>query len=163
MSRFRIACITLAAVFAFASTLGPFAAVTAEEAAAARIMRGNGEKPTGSRPTGITRDGSHVHRSGSRRSTVPDGSCSTPSRTASRSARSTSARNTSLPGRIKNVEIDGDHGARAEGSGTMFILMLHSDVDDDGTFDFVFVDPPHVADKAVIEGTTMVAHAIKAP
>ena len=47
--------------------------------------------------------------------------------------------------------------------GTQFILMLHSDVDDDGTFDFVFVDPPHVADKAVFEGSTMIAHVISAP
>lgn len=47
--------------------------------------------------------------------------------------------------------------------GTLFVVMLHSDVDRDGTFDFVFVDERNVADRAVFEGTTMIAHAIAAP
>ena len=47
--------------------------------------------------------------------------------------------------------------------GTMYIAMLHSDVNNDETFDFVFVDEVNVADKAVFEGTTMIAHVIKAP
>ena len=48
--------------------------------------------------------------------------------------------------------------------GTPFIAMLHADSDDDQTFDFVFVDGgPHVEDKAVFEGMTMIAHVVKAP
>ncbi|MEM9176732.1 MAG: hypothetical protein AAGC67_16025 [Myxococcota bacterium] len=48
--------------------------------------------------------------------------------------------------------------------GTPFIAMLHADVDDDQTFDFVFVDGgPHVEDKAVFEGTRMIAHVVEAP
>ncbi len=47
--------------------------------------------------------------------------------------------------------------------GTRFVVMLHSDVNEDGTFDFVFVDERNVADKAVFEGTTMIAHVIAAP
>ena len=44
-------------------------------------------------------------------------------------------------------------------TGTPFVAMLHSDVDGDETFDFVFVDGgPNVEDIAVFEGTTMVAH-----
>jgi len=65
-------------------------------------------------------------------------------------------------GTHENVEISVTT-APEPAKGTMFILMLHSDVDDDGTFDFVFVDPPHVADKAVFEGMTMIAHVISAP
>ncbi len=47
--------------------------------------------------------------------------------------------------------------------GTPFLIMLHSDVDHDETFDFVFVDERNVLDKAVFEGTTMIAHPIAAP
>jgi len=47
--------------------------------------------------------------------------------------------------------------------GTMFIVMLHSDVNDNKQFDFVFVDDRNVLDKAVFEGSTMIAHAIAAP
>ncbi|MEM1229788.1 MAG: hypothetical protein AAGI15_04565 [Pseudomonadota bacterium] len=47
--------------------------------------------------------------------------------------------------------------------GTMFIVMLHSDVNNDETFDFVFVDERNVADKAVFEGGKMIGHAIAAP
>ncbi|MEM6959932.1 MAG: hypothetical protein AAF645_29900, partial [Myxococcota bacterium] len=42
--------------------------------------------------------------------------------------------------------------------GTPFLVMLHSDVNEDETFDFVFVDERDVADRAVFEGTTMIAH-----
>lgn len=45
----------------------------------------------------------------------------------------------------------------------MYVAMLHSDVNNDETFDFVFVDELNVADKAVFEGKTMIAHVIKAP
>lgn len=47
--------------------------------------------------------------------------------------------------------------------GTMFIVMLHLDVNDNREFDFVFVDERNVLDKAVFEGSTMIAHAIAAP
>lgn len=47
--------------------------------------------------------------------------------------------------------------------GTRFLVMLHHDVNEDGTFDFVFVDERNVKDKAVFEGTTMIAHVIEAP
>ncbi len=47
--------------------------------------------------------------------------------------------------------------------GTRFIVMLHSDVDRDETFDFFFVDEVNVADKALFEGTTMIGHVIEAP
>ena len=66
-------------------------------------------------------------------------------------------------GTHSNVSID-VATAPEPAPGTPFIAMLHSDVDDDQTFDFVFVDGgPHVEDKAVIEGTTMVAHVVKVP
>ncbi|MCI5045477.1 MAG: hypothetical protein MRY72_12335 [Aquisalinus sp.] len=48
-------------------------------------------------------------------------------------------------------------------SGDMFIVMLHRDVDEDREFDFVFVDENHVEDRAVFEGSTMIAHVIAAP
>jgi len=47
--------------------------------------------------------------------------------------------------------------------GEMFIVMLHSDVDDDKEFDFVFVNEREVEDKAVFEGTTMIGHPYAAP
>lgn len=47
--------------------------------------------------------------------------------------------------------------------GTMFIVMLHSDVNNDEMFDFVFVDEVNVADKAVFEGGKMIGHPIAAP
>jgi hypothetical protein len=47
--------------------------------------------------------------------------------------------------------------------GDMFIVMLHRDMNENLKFDFVFVDEKNVLDKAVFEGTTMVAHAIAAP
>lgn len=48
--------------------------------------------------------------------------------------------------------------------GTMFLVMLHSDSNKDGVFDFVFVeDGINVEDRAVFEGNTMVAHVFAAP
>lgn len=47
--------------------------------------------------------------------------------------------------------------------GEMFIVMLHLDVNENREFDFVFVDDRSVVDKAVFEGTTMIAHAFAAP
>ena len=48
-------------------------------------------------------------------------------------------------------------------SGTMLLVMLHSDSNSDGVFDFVFVDDTHVEDRAVFEGTRMIAHVFAAP
>jgi hypothetical protein len=47
--------------------------------------------------------------------------------------------------------------------GTPFLVMLHRDVNEDGTFDFVFVDERNVRDAAVFEGHKMIAHVIAAP
>ena len=49
-------------------------------------------------------------------------------------------------------------------AGTMYLVMLHSDSDSDGVFDFVFVeDGVNVEDRAVFEGTRMVAHVFAVP
>ena len=48
-------------------------------------------------------------------------------------------------------------------AGTPFLIMLHSDVNQDRTFDFVFVDERNVLDAAVFEGSMMIAHVISAP
>ena len=48
-------------------------------------------------------------------------------------------------------------------TGEMFIVMLHSDVDNDQEFDFVFVNEREVEDKAVFEGMQMIAHPYPAP
>lgn len=70
---------------------------------------------------------------------------------------------TYLPaGTSKNVSVK-VATAPEPSSGTRFVAMLHSDVNDDQTFDFVFVDERNVADKAVFEGTTMIAHVVAAP
>ena len=47
--------------------------------------------------------------------------------------------------------------------GEMFIVMLHRDVNENRVFDFVFVDERNVLDKAVFEGTMMIAHPFAAP
>ena len=47
--------------------------------------------------------------------------------------------------------------------GTMFLVMLHSDSNEDGVFDFVFVDDTHVEDRAVFEGNRMIAHVFAVP
>lgn len=48
-------------------------------------------------------------------------------------------------------------------AGEMFLVMLHSDVNEDQVFDFVFVDERNVLDRAVFEGMTMIAHIFPAP
>ena len=47
--------------------------------------------------------------------------------------------------------------------GTMFIVMLHNDVNENQVFDFVFVDEVNVLDKAVFEGTKMIGFPFAAP
>ena len=47
--------------------------------------------------------------------------------------------------------------------GDKFIVMLHHDVNENQEFDFVFVDVYNVLDKAVFEGSMMIAHMIVAP
>ena len=63
-------------------------------------------------------------------------------------------------GTNRNVEITVDE---EPAPGTMFLVMLHLDVNGNHEFDFVFVDERNVLDKAVFEGTTMIAHPIAAP
>jgi hypothetical protein len=63
-------------------------------------------------------------------------------------------------GANRNVEISVESGIEA---GDMFLVMLHSDVNENREFDFVFVDARNVLDKAVFEGTRMIAHPISAP
>ena len=48
-------------------------------------------------------------------------------------------------------------------SGEMMIVMLHRDSNDNGEFDFIFVDAQNVMDRAVFEGSTMIGHAVPAP
>jgi len=47
--------------------------------------------------------------------------------------------------------------------GTPFLVMLHSDLNHDQMFDFVFVDERNVADRAVFEGNRMIAHIFASP
>lgn len=47
--------------------------------------------------------------------------------------------------------------------GTKFLIMLHSDVNDNQVFDFVFVDEVNVLDKAVFEGATMISQTFETP
>ncbi len=48
-------------------------------------------------------------------------------------------------------------------AGDRYLVMLHRDVNENRTFDFVFVDEHHVEDRAVFEGTTMISHVFVAP
>ena len=48
-------------------------------------------------------------------------------------------------------------------SGEMMIVMLHSDSNNNGEFDFIFIDDRNVMDLAVFEGSTMIGHAVPAP
>ena len=48
-------------------------------------------------------------------------------------------------------------------TGEMFIVMLHSDSNQNEVFDFVFVDEVNVMDKAVFEGSKMIGHVFVAP
>lgn len=63
-------------------------------------------------------------------------------------------------GATKAVEITVDPTPNL---GDMYIVMLHRDVNENQTFDFVFVDEQHVLDKAVFEGSKMIGHAYAAP
>lgn len=64
-------------------------------------------------------------------------------------------------GKNEDVTIQIHHPA---GAGDKFLVMLHSDVDQDRVFDFVFVeDGINVEDTAVFEGTRMIAHLITLP
>ncbi len=63
-------------------------------------------------------------------------------------------------GENKNVALTIDY---APAAGEAFLVMLHRDVNENKTFDFIFVDPPHVLDKAVFEGNKMIAHTFAAP
>ena len=151
----------ISAAMAMAFLVGaPLSAGTAEEAAAQSITRGNG-KANWIKTEGITRDG--------RTFTVPEVRIDGPGWLVLHPFEGGKpvgeiyvGAQYLASGTHENVEIAVTTAPEPE-KGTMFILMLHSDVDDDGTFDFVFVDPPHVADKAVLEGSTMIAHAIAAP
>jgi len=48
-------------------------------------------------------------------------------------------------------------------TGEMYIVMLHRDLNENGVFDFVFVDDANVMDRAVFEGPRMIGHAVAAP
>ena len=48
-------------------------------------------------------------------------------------------------------------------SGDRFIVMLHSDANDNGSFDFVFINEREVVDRAVFEGNRMIAHVYVVP
>ena len=48
-------------------------------------------------------------------------------------------------------------------SGDRYIVMLHSDANRNGEFDFVFVNEREVVDAAVFEGSTMIGHVFVAP
>lgn len=64
-------------------------------------------------------------------------------------------------GQNSDVTIQVDHPADP---GDKFLVMLHSDVDEDRVFDFVFVeDGINVEDTAVFEGTHMIAHVFAVP
>ena len=63
-------------------------------------------------------------------------------------------------GKNENVEITVHRGLEA---GEMFIVMLHSDSNNNGTLDFIFIDDRNVMDLAVFEGDTLIGHAIPAP
>lgn len=60
----------------------------------------------------------------------------------------------------RNVSIEVYKGLE---SGEMMIVMLHRDSNDNGEFDFIFVDAQNVMDRAVFEGSTMIGHAVPAP
>lgn len=63
-------------------------------------------------------------------------------------------------GKNENVEITVHRGLDA---GEMFIVMLHSDSNDNGVLDFIFIDDRNVMDLAVFEDSTLIGHAIPAP
>lgn len=53
--------------------------------------------------------------------------------------------------------------AETPASGTPFLVMLHLDANKNGIFDFVFVDERNVVDRAVFEGSKMIAHTFQTP
>jgi hypothetical protein len=64
-------------------------------------------------------------------------------------------------GKVKDVAVTVDYEPK---EGEAFVVMLHRDVNENKTFDFVFVDGgPHVVDKAVFEGDKMIALTFAAP
>lgn len=64
-------------------------------------------------------------------------------------------------GETTDVTIQIDHPADV---GTMFLVMMHTDVDRDHVLDFTFVeDGINVADTAVSEGSKMIAHIFAVP
>ena len=63
-------------------------------------------------------------------------------------------------GKNMDVQIDVLKGVN---SAEMFIVMLHRDGNENGVFDFIFVDDQNVMDRAVFENTTMIGHVIAAP
>ena len=63
-------------------------------------------------------------------------------------------------GHHEDVPVTVEGGAE---TGQMFLVMLHKDADQDGVFDFVFVNETTVEDFAVFEGSTMIAHIFAAP
>lgn len=63
-------------------------------------------------------------------------------------------------GENKNVDITVHKGIE---TGEMFIVMLHRDLNENKVLDFVFVNDTEVMDKAVFEGSKMIAHAIPSP
>ncbi len=68
---------------------------------------------------------------------------------------------TSIPsGTSENVSLTVDSEPTA---GDRYIVMLHSDANANGEFDFVFINEREVVDKAVFEGTTMIGHVFVAP
>jgi hypothetical protein len=63
-------------------------------------------------------------------------------------------------GTNKDVDIEVYRGVS---SGEMFVVMLHRDLNENGVFDFVFIDEQNVMDRAVFEGSRMIGHAVPAP
>jgi len=48
-------------------------------------------------------------------------------------------------------------------AGDPYIVMLHSDANENGSFDFVFINEREVIDAAVFEGSTMIGHVYVTP
>lgn len=65
-----------------------------------------------------------------------------------------------MDGTSKAVSISVEPDAQA---GDYFIVMLHSDANHNGEFDFVFINEREVVDTAVFEGNTMIGHVLVAP
>ena len=63
-------------------------------------------------------------------------------------------------GTNQGVKIEVPKGLEA---GEQMIVMLHRDSNDNGDFDFIFVDDRNVMDRAVFEGTKMIGHVVAAP